>query len=426
MNSKQKFKNKEKIIYAIIKTILFMVLSYLAIRIGMFGGTLLSSADSEIVRNVDVENFKTALNNSFPIIDTIYNSGNISISFTGGIKSLIRKIYGFDLSDPITVLNAESPHIYSYYIGDYQKKLAQNDRLNRPVEISEDNSDDDNNDKEDKQGENKDNTGLMQDQSSIYMEEDKEEDHTSKNNMVTKGKIVIDNQTKYKIDINELLSQPLNFNFNKKGPKVLIYHTHTTESYINSLSSLNKSGLPSRNRDPKYSVVRVGDELAVSLRKKFGIEVVHNGSVHDYPDYNGAYGRSLSTASKILKSYPSIKVVLDIHRDALSADKKLRAVTKIGGKNAAQVMFVVGTNASGLTHPNWKENLKLAVKLQDKLNEISPGLAKPILLSRNRYNQHLTNNTLIIEIGGDGNLLSECLESTKYIAQAINEVINKK
>jgi stage II sporulation protein P len=363
MNSKQKYKNKEKIIYGIIKIILFMVLSYLAIRIGVFGGTLLSSADSQIVRNVDVENFKGALNNSFPIIDTIYNSGNISISFTGGIKSIIRKIYGFDLSDPITVLNAESPHIYSYYVGDYQKILAQNDRLNRPVEIKEDNSDDDNSDdddnsyednnsdKEEKQEQNKDSTGLIQDQSSIYMEEDKEEDHTSQKNIVTKGKIVIDNQTKYKIDINELLNQPLNINFDKKGPKVLIYHTHTTESYINTLSSLNKSGVPSRNRDPKYGVVRVGDELAESLRKKYGMEVIHNGTVHDYPVYDGAYGRSLSTASKILKSYPSIKVALDIHRDALSEDKKLRAVTKIGGKNAAQ-SCLLSDKCHGLTHPN--------------------------------------------------------------------------
>jgi stage II sporulation protein P len=104
----------------------------------------------------------------------------------------------------------------------------------------------------------------------------------------------------------------------------------------------------------------------------------------------------------------------------------LRAVKNINGKNAAQVMFVVGSNATGLNHPNWKENLAFAVKLEDRLNSISPGLAKPIFISRYRYNQHVTNGAIIIEVGGDGNLLSECIESAKYIAQAINDVLFKK
>lgn len=422
MNREQKFKRKKRIFFSIVKIILFILLSYLAIRIGIFGGTLLSSADSKIVRNVDVDNFKTTLSSSFPIIDTIYNSGNISVSFTGGIKSAIRKIFDFDLSNPITILNAESPHIHSYYMGDYQRILAQRDRVDNPVEIQENEPD-----KEDN-GQDEDNTGLIEDQSSIYMEADKEENDTSENNTVSKGRIAIDNQIKAKIDIDELLRQPLNISFNKKGPKVLIYHTHTTESFINTLGDLNKSGISSRTRDQKYNVVRVGDELAGNLRKKYGIEVIHNGAIHDYPIYDTAYGKSLITASRILKSYPSIKVAFDIHRDGLGTGKKLRAVTKINGKNAAQVMFVVGTNASGLSHPNWMENLKFAVKLTEKLNEISPGLSRPvpILLSKNRYNQHLCSNMLIIEIGGDGNLVSECIESTKYVAQAINEVINKK
>jgi stage II sporulation protein P len=153
------------------------------------------------------------------------------------------------------------------------------------------------------------------------------------------------------------------------------------------------------------------------------LAMLHNGTIHDYPNYKSSYANSLSTVKKYLKSYPSLRILLDIHRDGLGAgNPKLRVNTKINGKNAAQIMFVVGTNGTGLEHPNWRENLKLALKLQEKLNSKYPGLAKPIYISKNRYNQHETNGALIIEIGGDGNLLSECLESTKYLAEVIGEI----
>jgi len=162
---------------------------------------------------------------------------------------------------------------------------------------------------------------------------------------------------------------------------------------------------------------------AQTLRKKYGIEVIHNATVHNHPSDTGAYGRSLNTAANILKSYPSIKIVLDIHRDGLG-EGKLRVATKINNKDAAKIMFVVGTDGTGLEHPNWRENLKLAIKLQQKLNEKYPGITRPIYISRNRYNQHLTNGSLIVEIGG--NTINECLESTKYLAEVLNDVINNK
>jgi stage II sporulation protein P len=118
-------------------------------------------------------------------------------------------------------------------------------------------------------------------------------------------------------------------------------------------------------------------------------------------------------------------MVIDVHRDALK-DNQLRVVTDINGKKAAKIMFVVGTDATGLTHPNWKENLKLAITLQKKLDNKYPGLTRPILISYNRYNQHLTNGAMLVEVGGDGNLMSECLESSKYLAEVIGEVINNK
>lgn len=254
-----------------------------------------------------------------------------------------------------------------------------------------------------------------------YEEEDDEEDDSD---LVALEKMVVRNFTKHKIDIAKLLLEPINFNFSKKGPKVLIYHTHTTESYVLKEEDLDKKGVASFNTNPKYNVVRVGEELARYL-KKYGIETLHNGTVHD-KKRDAAYGVAINTLQSYIKSYPSIKVVIDIHRDAVEASKpKLRVVKKINGKNAAQVMFVMGTNDL-LPHPQWEENLKFALKVQQKLNEKYPGLARPVWIVGKRYNQHVSDQAVLIEVGGDGNLLSECLESTKYLAEALNEVMMGK
>jgi stage II sporulation protein P len=114
-------------------------------------------------------------------------------------------------------------------------------------------------------------------------------------------------------------------------------------------------------------------------------------------------------------------MTIDLHRDAVSG-QKLRVVKQVNGKSAAQIMFVIGTD-SKLSNPKWRENLKLAVKIQARLNELYPGIAKPIYISKNRYNQHLTNGSVIVEIGGDGNVIDECVRSTEYLARAINDVL---
>lgn len=185
---------------------------------------------------------------------------------------------------------------------------------------------------------------------------------------------------------------------------------------------MNDGKTESWTRDARYNVLRVGDELYQTLKTKYGIDTIHNGTVHDYPNSNSAYVRSRSTVTKIISGNPSIRIMIDLHRDGLKGNKKLRAVKEINKKNAAQIMFVIGAG-----NPNWRENFKLAVKLQNKLNEICPGLAKPIFISENTYNQNIINGALIAEIGGDGNLISESVESAKYLARAISEVakVNK-
>ncbi|MCX7921937.1 MAG: stage II sporulation protein P [Clostridia bacterium] len=393
----------------ILKLAIFVFLSYMAIKLGMVGGDEIAKTDYNIVENIDVQNFKLTLDSSLPIIYTVYNSGNISVSFSGEIKNIVKNIFGFDLNSPVTVLNSQSSFFYSYYSKDYLPKLAEanetkskkdnssNDSVNKIV-VPEDDS------KE-----------IKEPASSITYEE------PITPNKPASSRIAIQNETNYKVNIAQLLSEPLKIDYSKSGPKVLIYHTHTSESYIKSTGDLNKKGLPNWSTDPSQNVVRVGQEIAQYLEGEYDIDVIHNGTVHDRKDYLKAYSASFKTITQYLKSYPSIKVTLDIHRDGLP-NRKLRRVTQINNKNVAQIMFVVGTDASYGGHPKWKENLKFALKIQQKLNAQWPGLARDIYLHKSRFNQQLTTGSLIVEVGGDGNTMEECLESTKYLSKAISDV----
>jgi stage II sporulation protein P len=423
MNSRYIPGRRKNILANILMIPLFLIASYAAVKVGITAGDMLFDMDIRFIENIEAESFKIALNKSFPIIDTIYNSGNVNASLAGEVNSLIRYIFNFDINSPLTILNAQSPFFYNYYYNSYvpiiAKKEGENkdeDKLNKALPQNE---------QKEKTGNDEETQQYLEAVSSITFDETDEKDF-SKSDIVSSGKIVIQNETKIKIDeaeIKKLLKEPLKFNFNKKKDRILIYHTHTTESFIKSLDELDKK-VSNRTSDAKHNVVRVGDELTKILEKEYELKVLHNGTIHDYP-YNSSYSNSLRTLDKYLKSYPSIKIAFDIHRDGLGNNQpRLRLEKKIDGKNAAQIMFVVGTNEAGLNHPKWKENLKLAIKLQEKLNKQCPGLARPIFISKNRYNQHMIDGSLIIEIGGDGNLISECLESTKYLAKAIDDVIS--
>ncbi|HEX3030089.1 MAG TPA: stage II sporulation protein P [Clostridia bacterium] len=414
MERRYKYKGRNTLSNSIYKTVLFILLSAAAILTGINCGDLLSHTDTKIVRNTDTQNFKRVLNRSYPMIDTVYNSGHVSASFTEELKSIVKKIFGFSIDEPATILNAQSASMNSYYKTDYEKYLASQENTDFKLDYSQIGGNDTS---------VKDPVKFLTDASSISTEEGSEENDNDQGQVIQSSKIEIVNQTKYKIDIDSLLKSPLNIKFDRKGPKVLIFHTHTSESYVNRLNQRYDHKLRCYTMDSRYNVIRVGEEIKKSL-ESYGISTIHNGTIHNYPDQNKAYGKSQATVSKILKSYPSIKVVIDIHRDGLVQEKpKLRVVSKIKGKPAAKVMFVMGSDKPSLRHPNWQENLKLAIKIQDRLNKDYPGLARPILISRNRYNQNLSNGAILIEVGGDGNLLDECLVSAKCIAKAIDEVI---
>lgn len=231
------------------------------------------------------------------------------------------------------------------------------------------------------------------------------------------GNVKIKNQTTY-----ELTDEILNPDIAIDNKNIILFHTHSCESYTPSETYNYEQTGTFRTTDLNYSVVRVGTELENQL-KGYNYNVIHNTSYHDYPSYNGSYTRSLATVENILKDNSS-DIIIDVHRDAIGSRSDYAPTVKIGDTDeAAQIMFVIGTNEGGLWHPNWNQNLKFAVKVQQKAEEMYPGLFKPIMLTKSRYNQHTGKYASIIEVGATGNTLDQCLTSMKYLAKVFDEVL---
>ena len=223
------------------------------------------------------------------------------------------------------------------------------------------------------------------------------------------------NESDYNLP-NEI--KDLNVDFNKND--ILIFHTHTCESYTQTEQYQYNSTGNFRTTDLNYTVARVGDELEKYL-KNYGYNVIHDKSYHDYPAYNGSYNRSLITVKNILQNNQNTDIAIDLHRDAIG-DNTYAPKVKIGDDYCARIMLVIGTDGGGLSHDNWRDNLKIAIKLAQKANELYPGLFKPIIVRNSRYNHHLSKGACIIEVGATGNTLEECLNSMKYLSKIYNEM----
>ena len=239
--------------------------------------------------------------------------------------------------------------------------------------------------------------------------------------------VYLKNSTDLTVDIKALLESPLTFKISKDGgPQVLIVHTHTTETYMTEESDYYTEAFSSRTRQSDKNMVSVGKRVAEKLNGA-GIKTLHDTTEHDYPNYTGSYSRAAKTINSYLKKYPSIKVVLDLHRDAVSSGEsdKVKLVTEIDGKKAAQVMLVMGSQSGSVTNfPNWKENLKLAVRLQQKIEQKYPTLARPLSLMPKNYNESLTTGSLLIEFGTDVNTLAEAHYSAELVGNALAELLS--
>lgn len=246
--------------------------------------------------------------------------------------------------------------------------------------------------------------------------------NTSYNNVYLK------NNTGLSINLKDILNSSIGFKIEKnKKPQVLIMHTHTTESFMLEERDYYTEKDKSRTTDEKYNNVKLGEIVAKKLNDS-GIVTLHDKTTHDYPEYNGSYTRSAATVKKYLKEYPSIKIVIDMHRDAVTSGQndKVKLVTEINQKKAAQIMLVMGSQSGSITnHPNWKENLKLAVKLQQTLEVKYPTLARSILFCSRNYNQSLTTGSMLIEIGTDANTIEEVSYSAELLGNALTELLNR-
>ncbi|MBR5519552.1 MAG: stage II sporulation protein P, partial [Clostridia bacterium] len=165
-------------------------------------------------------------------------------------------------------------------------------------------------------------------------------------------------------------------------------------------------------------------EMAEILRTE-GITVIHETTLFDGKAYNGAYARSLAAVEAILQKYPSIEVVIDVHRDALNQPdaQKYKLISELDGVPCAQLMLVMGTDAAAGDHPLWEENLKLALHMQEALLARSPTLARPIKLTRSSYNQFTAPGAMILEVGANGNSLTEAIRSGQAFAKALAEIL---
>ena len=221
-------------------------------------------------------------------------------------------------------------------------------------------------------------------------------------------------------DIAAEITNPLPFavEWNSPDPQILIMHTHATEDYRLSAGLWYRPGDGSRTTDRDLNMCAVGRVMADTLNAA-GLNTLHDETLNDYPSYTGSYERSGAAVRDYLAQYPSISVVIDMHRDALGANGVVyKTMAEETGVCASQVMMLVGSDESGLEHPNWRSNLSLALYLQEAVSTAHPTLMRPVALVPQRYNQHLTGGSLILEVGSNGNTLQEALAAIRLFADA--------
>lgn len=230
--------------------------------------------------------------------------------------------------------------------------------------------------------------------------------------------LTINSSFRYEADLAALLTQPLTWDLSADAPTVLIVHSHGSESYAPTGEYAEVS--PYHTLESDYNMLSIGEYVAQLLTAE-GISVLHDTVLHDQPSYDASYSNSRASIQKYLEEYPSIQLVLDLHRDSIEDEDGNQVVQTVFAENEtlAPLMLVVGTDYGGLNHPAWRENLSLALKLQTQLEGLCPGICRNINLRSQRFNQDLSPGTLLIEMGSSGNSRQEALRSAEVLAEAI-------
>lgn len=237
----------------------------------------------------------------------------------------------------------------------------------------------------------------------------------------------VKNSTGQNVNFDAELSKKPEISIKKTdAPQVLIFHTHTSESYMYEDSGIFYENFYPRSLENSKNVTAVGQAITDKLSEN-GINTIHDVTYHDNPSYNGSYSRSAQTIKKNLNQYPSIQVVIDIHRDSLGSNEsgKIKPTFKYDGKKAAQMMIISGCDPDGsLGFPNWEKNLRLALRLQKYAESMFPGITRPLNFAKVKYNEHMTPGSLLIEVGSDMNTLEEAKYTGTMLGESLAKMLN--
>ncbi len=258
-----------------------------------------------------------------------------------------------------------------------------------------------------------------------------EEDYFGGGTLISHDRVEIQSKIPssfYEPNIEELLKQKADLSIQDiSKPTILVYHSHTTESYTLLDAGYYTESLDLRSKDNAKNMVRVGDELVKYLELQ-GFKVIHDTDIHD-ENYSGAYESSRKNIEKYLEEYPSIEITIDVHRDDITYDNntKVKPTATINGKKAARMMIIAGAEYGSVeNYPNWEYNLRFDLAVQNKVEEMYSGLMRPMLFAERKYNMFETKNSFLLEVGTDGNTLDEACYSARLFATALGELLKEE
>ena len=231
--------------------------------------------------------------------------------------------------------------------------------------------------------------------------------------------VQLNNFTDYEPDIKTFLCSALDWDLTGSQPTVLILHTHATESYTQQPGEIYEENSDYRTFNPSYNMLSIGEELTRVLTAG-GIHVLHDRTLHDYPSYSGSYNHARQTIRAYLEAFPSIQMVIDLHRDALDfhTDPQLTTLADVGGQRSAQLMLVAGSDHN-VSYTGWDANFALGVKLTAVLEKMYPGITRPIQLRQQRFNLDMSPGSILVEVGANGNTHPEAITAVRALGAAI-------
>ncbi len=361
--------------------------------------------------------FVHVINKSMSILEINYKE-NYDSSSKNIIKEIVDRTFDFEYKNPKTFLKSQIP-----ILNQIEKEIVQTDndhellgpdndtRIFNPIEFNNGEEFTDTNDSnlDDKDSE-------ASNLEEVINSEDNHNNSTENEENTDENQIE-DSNNEIEI-VSNLPPAPEKIVHNSNEPLIFIYHTHGTESYkpesVGNYHSLNR----------QFTVLKVGEELYKHLENR-GYKIIHDETIHDYPSYAGSYGRSLETLNKNLENHSSLKILLDVHRDAIDHVDNLEksqydlvrknSYIQINGENVARFSLVVGT-----ANENANELKKFAYYIKAVSDELYPGLAYKIYLKNYKYNQYKSDYSTLLEIGNNTNTIDEAMRTAKYLGEILD------